>query len=212
MICSDGSIDNTGYAFSFISKDYDQISLLKNVMESEHKICEINSFDKRTNKIYSRYTIHICSKKIIQSLYNLGISNNKSFNCILPEISQELFWHFFRGLFDGDGCIYQSSKLKKGRLRLKLIGSDIMISQIKEIFDHHHLSNIKIHKHDYGTDDQKLTGGISSISYSSYNDLKFIYDKMYHDSDNLRLERKFKLFSTLKEYKIGKYDRRKKLN
>jgi len=32
---------------------------------------------------------------------------------------------------------------------------------------------------------------------------------MYKDSENLRLERKYIFFSTLKEYKVGKWDRRK---
>lgn len=206
LICSDGSIDNDGYAFSFISKDIQLVELFKKIIGSGHKICEIKSHDKRTNKIYTRFTIHICSKKMVSDLRDIGIYNNKSFTCVLPVINKSLFWHFFRGLFDGDGTIYTVDN-KEGRLRFKIIGSSVMIREIKEILDEYGLNNVKITSLPYTNE----IGSMSSLSYGSYDDLKILYDKLYENSDNLRLERKYIKFSSLKKYEVGKYDRISKL-
>jgi ribosomal protein L15E len=206
LICSDGSIDNDGYAFSFISKDIQLVEVFKKIISSGHKICEIKSHDKRTNKIYTRFTIHVCSKKMVSDLRDIGIYNNKSFTCALPVINKSLFWHFFRGLFDGDGSIHTVDN-KEGRLRFKIMGSSVMIREIKEILDEYGLNNVKITSLPYINE----IGAMSSISYGSYDDLKLLYDKLYENSDNLRLERKYIKFSSLKKYEVGKYDRISKL-
>lgn len=200
LIYSDGSIDKSGYGFSFTSKDYDQISLFKNLIKSDHKICEIKSFDVRTNKTYNRYSLHICSKKVTKDLLNIGLTNNKSFDCNFPEFNNELIWHFIRGLFDGDGCISQGKK--EGQIYFTQILSGELYSNIKEFFNNCGLNNTK---------DQIKNSlnnkNIYSIKYSSFKDLKYLYDNIYNDSDGLRLERKFKIFSRLKEYKRGVYKR-----
>lgn len=203
LIYSDGSIDKNGYGFSFTSKDYDQISLFKNLLKSDHKICEINSFDERTNKNYKRYSIHICSKKVTNDLIKIGLMNNKSFDCNFPEFDKSLIWHFIRGLFDGDGCI--SKGKKEGQLSFTQILSGTLYLKIKEFFNECGLKKNK---------DQiknSLDGkNIYSIKYSSYKDLKYLYDNIYKDSDELRLERKYEIFSDLKEYKMGVYKRKSK--
>jgi hypothetical protein len=207
LICSDGSIDNNGYGIGFISKDIELVKLIKRIMSSEHKICDIKSYDKRTKKTYNSNYIHICSKKIVESLSKLGIHNNKSFTCKLPDIPNNLFWHFLRGLFDGDGSITRNVGRKIGSLRFKLIGSGVMIYELKKILSEYGLSDTKISISKYKNED----GYISSLMYYSYKDLKKLYDIMYLDSENLRLERKFDMFSTLREYRNGVYDRRSKM-
>lgn len=202
LIYSDGSIDKNGYGFSFVSKDYDQVFLFKNLLKSEHKICELKSFDSRTNKTYNSYYIHICSKKITTDLLKIGLHNSKSFSCNFPKIDMNYIWHFIRGLFDGDGCISIINK-KEGRLAFSLILSGELKNKIKDIFNEIGFSETK---------DSILfennNGVISSIKYTSYKDVKKILDIMYVDSENLRLERKYRIFITLKEYKRGVYSRK----
>lgn len=204
LIYSDGSIDKNGYAFSFVSKDYDQVYLFKSLLKSEHKICEIKSFDKKTEKIYVRYTIHICSKEMTKDLLNLGLHNSKSFSCNFPEIDNRFIWHFIRGLFDGDGCISIMNK-KDGKLAFSLILSGELKDKIKKIFNDIELNDTK-DKIMYKNKD----GVISSIKYTAYKDVKKIYDLIYEDSNELRLSRKYLIFSTLKEYKRGIYKRKLK--
>jgi hypothetical protein len=200
LIYSDGSIDKDGYGFSFSSKDYEQISLFRNLLKSEHKICEIKSFDHRTNKTYNRYSLHICSKKVTSDLLKIGLANNKSFDCNFPEFSKEFIWHFIRGLFDGDGCITEGKK--EGQLSFTQILSGSLYSNIKDFFNECGLNKTKDQiKNSFNNKN------IYSIKYSSFKDLKYLYDNIYYDSDGLRLERKFEIFSKLKEYKRGVYKR-----
>jgi hypothetical protein len=203
LIYSDGSIDKDGYGFSFVSKDIEQISLFKNLLKSEHKICEIKSFDKRTSKIYTRFTIHICSKKITKNLLCIGLRNNKSFECNFPEIDKKYIWHFIRGLFDGDGCIYTDGK--EGKLSFTQILSGSLYTEIKKFFIESGLKNNKDQ-----IKNSKDGKNVYSIKHSSYKDLKFLYDNLYEDSKDLRLERKYEVFSTLKEFKLGDYKRKKR--
>jgi hypothetical protein len=202
LIYSDGSIDKDGYGFSFVSKDFEQVELVKRLLKSEHKICKVSSYDNRTLKTYTRYTIHICSKKITKDLFNIGLHSSKSFNCNFPNISIGFIWHFIRGLFDGDGCIYKSTS-KEGQLSFSIILSGQLKDGVKKFFNDSDMSltsdQIK-HKNENGI--------ISSLKYSSYKDLKFIYENMYNESDSLRLERKYTIFSTLREYKRGVYCRK----
>lgn len=200
LIYSDGSIDKDGYGFSFTSKDYEQILLFKNLLDSEHKICEVKSFDSRTEKIYKRYTIHICSKKITKDLIKIGLKNNKSFDCNFPKIDIQFIWHFIRGLFDGDGCICKMKK--EGSLSFSLILSGNLYLNIKSFFNKNGLNNTKDQ-----IKNSKNGKNIYSMKYSSFKDLKFLYDNIYLDSENLRLERKYEIFRTLKEYKKGSYKR-----
>ncbi len=194
LIYSDGSIDKDGYGFSFVSKDYDLVLLFKNLIKSDHKICKIKSHDKRTNKIYIRYTLHICSKKITNDLNKLGLHNAKSFSCNFPDIHNQFIWHFIRGLFDGDGCITQIKGRQIGSLSFSIILSGDLKNKIKNFFNQIGLNNTKdqIKK-------ESEKGIISSLKYSSYKDLKTMYENIYKNSKNLRLERKYILFSTLKK-------------
>lgn len=60
---------------------------------------------KHSNTNHKRLSIR--SKKMYNDLINLGIVPNKSKTASKPEkINDELEKHFWRGIVDGDGCIY----------------------------------------------------------------------------------------------------------
>lgn len=126
---------------------------------------------------------------------------------MMPNIPNELFWHFIRGLFDGDGSISKETKKKLGALRFKIIGSENLINAIKTKFIQFGLSNTKISITKYSSNNNRLV----SIHYYSFKDLSLLKQKIYEDSENLRLTRKYELFQTLKEYRHGTYNRTKKL-
>lgn len=48
----------------------------------------------------------ICRKSITNDLFDLGMAkSDKTFNTTMPDIPDTLFWHFVRGVFEGDGSI-----------------------------------------------------------------------------------------------------------
>ena len=59
--------------------------------------------DKRTENKFVE--LKISSKKLIDSLKNLGLTERKTGHEILPKIPEEYKFDYLRGLFDGDGCI-----------------------------------------------------------------------------------------------------------
>ena len=50
------------------------------------------------------------SKKLVSDLMEHGLSPSKSFTCLPWQGNEELMRHYWRGLFDGDGCISKRSK------------------------------------------------------------------------------------------------------
>jgi intein-encoded DNA endonuclease-like protein len=189
LLISDGSIDNNGYGFQFISKDTELIEDFRKILKSEHKICKIDSYDKRTDKTYTRYTLHICSKDMVDDLKILGIENNKSFCCPMPDIENKYFWHFIRGLFDGDGSVIDYGD---GRVRVKFIFSSPIMEHIKKKFIDLGLADNKIQT----ISKDKNGFEVQSIKFNSYKDVKYIKDNMYENA-KYKLKRKYDINDNL---------------
>ncbi len=193
LIISDGYVDNYS-KLTFTSKDKELVEIFQRELKSEHKLAKYDVYDKRTDKTYTRYSLQVASKDIVNDLNNLGVFSNKSFTCRLPQIPEELFWHFVRGLFDGDGSISQEKNRKNGALRFKIIGSECLITELKNKLTEYGLSTTKLSYSKYKSEE----GKIISLLYYSYKDLFLIKNKIYENSDNLKLSRKYEIFQTLK--------------
>ena len=92
------------------------------------------------NKIYTPKTrpngshFEISSKIIYNDIIKIGGSPNKSKSISMPDIPKEYLPDFIRGLFDGDGCIYQNKK-KGYRTSYICSGSCKLIAELKSILD-----------------------------------------------------------------------------
>lgn len=65
----------------------------------------------KNGKVYKFIGFHICSKKSVDSLRNIGFIKNKTYqidDVVFQNIPDNLKKHFIRGFFDGDGTIYFS--------------------------------------------------------------------------------------------------------
>lgn len=84
------------------------------LLDSERKITKIN-FSNRYN--YATYKIEIGSKKICNTLLNLGVHPNKSKTIRYPPLEQkyDIDRHFIRGEFDGDGTVCLHKMFDKRR-------------------------------------------------------------------------------------------------
>jgi hypothetical protein len=202
LIISDGYVDNN-YKLTLTSKDLDLVEIFKKELKSEHKLARYDIFDKRTNNIYCRYSLQVASKEIVNDLNKLGIFANKSFNCTMPNIPQELIWHFIRGVFDGDGTIHQPKNNKLGRLRFSIIGSEKLLVEINNHFKNNGIHGVFIRKTNY----DNPQGNLIKLDCTKFQDINTIKNFLYKDSEGLKLSRKYELFQTLKEYKRGTYDR-----
>lgn len=101
---------NTSYVFSLIMKDKDIIGKVKKALNADQPI-----FRKEVKTGFGSgqfWGIQIYSKIIVTDLIKKGIIPRKSKTLNFPAIPKEFFFHFVRGYFDGDGCVYKPSKKK----------------------------------------------------------------------------------------------------
>lgn len=71
-----------------------------------------NCFDgKYADREYETAFIRLSSIDMANDLVKLGCVERKSHIAGIPELPDDLMWHFIRGFFDGDGCVcYQDNK------------------------------------------------------------------------------------------------------
>lgn len=183
FIISDGAITNQADKSKFQleltlkKEDEDILHLLEKDLGVEGKV--YNSADK-----YKRFSLG--SKKIIQDLEKLGITQNKSFTVQIPEISTEYEAALMRGIFDGDGgfTVYTRANGKKC-MELSFCGNIYVINWVQKTLIKN-LPNLKINK---------ITNenSIKRIRWSSVKDITLIRDFIYKNHNNHYLYRKHKL-------------------
>ena len=137
-----------------------------------------------SQQIYSRFSLGC--KKIIEDLYNLGISSKKSFVVKVPIFDKKYNAAFIRGIFDGDGgfTTYTRSTGQKCQ-ELSFCGNEYIISWILKTL----LEEIPNLKHNSITKE----GSIKRIRWSNKKDIKLIRDYLYKNHNNHFLKRKYNL-------------------
>lgn len=182
-IAADGCLKNN--KVSIVSKDKSTIIKFKNDLQSEHKLCTNNVFDKRTNKTYTNYTISITNilfTKKIQKYINIDKSNH----FVIPNINKKYYSSFIAGMFDGDGSI---SIDHNNKIRISLISTYECLLQIQNILLQENIKKINIHKHSKTLNLYKF----HLYTNEATKFLKYIYNVKYTE---MYLSRKFKIFES----------------
>lgn len=99
FLAADGCIDVNGtIRIELGGKDKDHVDKFKLFCKSSHTISH--------NSLKNSYKVGFCSKKIKEDLYfNYSLTVDKTHNLLMPTLTKEQYPHYFRGFFDGDGCI-----------------------------------------------------------------------------------------------------------
>lgn len=95
-------------------------------------IIQFKDFIKTDNKIVNRpdfYQLTIKNEVLHNSLEKYKISS-KLYGQFIPNLPEDLLWHYIRGLFDGDGTICVT---KEGYLRLNFVGGIQSMAQLSYI-------------------------------------------------------------------------------
>lgn len=115
--------------------DKEHVYKFKESIKSKHSVGLKKAL--LNGKEFDSYRINIRDSIMSEALKSYGLNNQKSYNAYIPEsIPKELMKHYIRGLFDGDGSIYNGAN----GLNISLVsGSEQMIldfnSIIKENLD-----------------------------------------------------------------------------
>jgi hypothetical protein len=129
FISADGCLKSN--KVRLVSKDKEVIKKFKKAIESEHKIVESITKDKRSGKQHKIFIISITNNLFTKKLSKF-INVDKSNNFNLPDIDNKLYSSFIAGLFDGDGSF---TICDKGRIKLSLISTKECLNKILDILE-----------------------------------------------------------------------------
>jgi hypothetical protein len=194
FICADGCIyDNKCLVIGIHKKDICVLELLKKILECETLPIKKHSQNKNIVMIY------VWNKQLITSFKKLGVTERKTFTISLPKnIPENLNEHFWRGVIDGDGCLYlkQNNNHNKPTFTVTIVGSNQLLKDYIDFLktlNINPLPKIKLHKN------------IWYVTICSKNAIMFC-KKIYNDDKLFCLQRKKEKF--LKAYEIIKKQRK----
>lgn len=171
-------------------KDKDIIYKVANLLEYDGEIRLGNKGGFKNSGV--NYILSISSEKMASDLRRLGLYPNKSTSMVeIPQLDTELYRHFIRGYFDGDGSILHSKttsyhtvagkkkKYEYDKVNFCILGTDSFIMQIINIL------NLK-----YYSIRKTKCNEIIEVRVCSNKEIKKLF-KYFYDESTIYLERKF---------------------
>lgn len=180
IMYSDGSVTKN-YLYLKL-KDEDVVQLFKQELKTEAPI-------KRIEKPWEAYLLQISCQKLCQHLINQGCVPNKTRVIQVPKLREDLYRHFIRGFFDGDGCLYLHDKIYCCRLNLTS-ASKQFLEQVRPIITAKAITNGGLNK--------EKQYDVWHLSYSGRQVVQ-ILDWLYKDS-HFYMKRKHDKYLILKQY------------
>lgn len=135
--------ENQAYWLGFIMADgcVTERSANSKCLEIHLQYADENHLQKWHKEVNAKQKIHrsrrasvksiLFSKKMCNDLGNLGCTPRKTLTLQFPDIKDNLFPHFIRGYFDGDGCLYYNRKSDK--YRISFSGTPHFLQKIQQI-------------------------------------------------------------------------------
>ena len=150
-------------------------------------------YSNRNGNCQNQYRLSVTNKYMSDKLRSLGMVQNKSLVLEFPQwLRQDLYPHFIRGYFDGDGHVSKNYYNAK----LSIVSTKNFCEFVKEILR----SEIGINSSIYLCHKNELTT-TRTLQISGRNQIGKFLDYIYGDA-NLYLQRKYDIYQSL--YNINK--------
>lgn len=191
FVVADGNIDKDKHVLTIGLKGDDEGHLKKfsdifSYSLKKYKLKKYENIKKDRVMVSCRISnTYLCSQ-----LVNKGILPRKTYinGCtVWKHVPKELYSHFIRGVFDGDGCVSFSkhNNCKTSCMTVNFLADKILIEEIQEeLIETLGINRVKIRHDKYN----------SSFGNSSNRDVRAIYDYLYEDA-SIYLERKKDIFN-----------------
>lgn len=142
------------------------------------------------DKVNHTCVLRIFSLVMYNSLVKFGFTNNKTFDCSIPELRRDLIRHFMRGYFDGDGCFAYTDKSFSINF---ITASSLLNKDIAKLLDSINISYTQ----------QNYVNNFDTTMYMTYiyrikDKIRFL-DWIYKDC-NIYLDRKYQKYINVKNY------------
>lgn len=185
LIYADGNISQKSNAWNIRLQETDKDILQKisEIIRNPNKLYYI----KYDNNWQNQYCLQITNKHMHDSLISHGAIPNKSLILKFDrnEMIPELYRHFIRGYFDGDGTLVHS----KHDTIVGIAGTNDFCSVISEIIQ----KELNIPVHIYKCRNNDIT---KELRISGVNNCRLFLDWIYNDS-KIYMDRKFEKYCSI---------------
>lgn len=160
-------------------------------------------------KVRERKGVKSCSflinnKYMTSSLISKGVIPNKTYSLLFPSediISKDLYSHFIRGFFDGDGCVYitryKKPRKDRGNKIYERISKGVNFVCKSQSFTNDLIRVLNENGIDFHCTINKRDN-LYTLTTSAIGEIEKFYNFIYKDSNpNTRLERKFNKFNDI---------------
>jgi len=205
FIAADGSVTIKHPKYNGKEYYYPYVCIALKDTDKEHLVKFLHSLNsnaklylnKRKNRNYTEASVNISSKQLVDSLNKLGIYPNKTKTikpCSCVPINLER--HYWRGIFDGDGCIHTDKKRKYvPSIKLVLNGTKEICQGFLDFILFNKIQTKAKVTNGHGCYQMQLGGNILGTKI-----LNLLYS-----NNTISLDRKDKLYNTLTSNKRGSF-------
>jgi len=185
---------NYEFGIELHEDDFKHLEKLNNSLDSNIEVSyrtRKDGFkDKYGGKMHNTSFIRYYSIKLVEDLMQYGVVQNKTYtDMTLPDIEEELMWHFLRGFLDGDGHMYSNTVKDYQYLKIGFTNLSRTLLESIQLF----LSKNNIVSHITKNQKDKNTLQLSITATESI--IKF-YNKTY-SNPKIYLDRKFVKYQEL---------------
>lgn len=180
VMYSDGSVSKNQFYLKL--KDEDVIQQFKQELKTEAPI-------RRIETPWDAYILEVSCKKLCQHLTNQGCVPNKTRVIQVPKLREDLYRHFIRGFFDGDGCLQLNDKIYHCKFDLTSASLQFL-EQLRPIITARAITNGSLQK--------ETKYDVWHLNYSGHQVIQ-IMDWLYEDT-HFYMKRKHDKYLLLKQY------------
>ena len=187
LLYADGCNSNGSIFIRLQERDKDILEKMNAALDSDRPLRFID-YSLRDGCCQNQYSLSITNQHMSDQLSSLGMIPNKSLTLEFPQwINTDLYPHFIRGYFDGDG--YVSKNLNNAKL--SIVGTKSFCEKVKEIVGEF----VGINAYVYLCHKNELTT-TRTLQISGRNQIKKFLDYIYNNA-NLYLDRKYNIYQSL---------------
>ena len=187
FLYADGCNYNNHISMCLQERDKDILDKINIALDSSRPLRFIDYSD-RGGACQNQYSLNITSKYMSERLASLGMVQNKSLILEFPKwLCPDLYSHFIRGYFDGDGYVSKNYYNAK----LSIVSTKVFCEKIQDILR----KNVGINASIYLCHKNELTT-TRTLQISGRNQIRKFLDYIYSDA-NLYLQRKYDVYKSL---------------
>ena len=156
-----------------------------NVLTQNERPLRKQELSKYNPKWQDCYKLTWQSKHLSELLESYGMVQKKSLVLEFPSwLTEDLYSHFIRGYFDGDGCISLLKINKNRSADVGMVGTRMFLDKVAEIINNQVGINVYVKR------DERANELICNLRCSARDDVLKLLEWLYRDA-NIYMERKY---------------------